>query len=127
LAPAALAISSPSAKFAFPHRLRILIIGVDDPGERHAKLVFVADEFDTVLDIRQLFAERPDAAEPGLGPFHGVIGVEYYDQKKERQVQEAIVVVLAAWAAQNPRILLNSATDKHTKGLANQTVWWAST
>jgi len=48
-----------------------------------------------------------------------VIGVEYYDQKKQRQVQEASVVVLAAWAAQNPRILLNSATDRHAKGLAN--------
>jgi choline dehydrogenase-like flavoprotein len=48
-----------------------------------------------------------------------VTGVEYYDQKKERQVQEASVVVLAAWAAQNPRMLLNSATDKHAKGLAN--------
>ena len=30
-----------------------------------------------------------------------VTGVEYYDEKKERQVQEASVVVLAAWAAQN--------------------------
>jgi choline dehydrogenase-like flavoprotein len=48
-----------------------------------------------------------------------VIGVEYYDAKKERQVQEASVVVLAAWAAQNPRLLLNSANDKHPKGLAN--------
>src|SRR5467141_654664 len=48
-----------------------------------------------------------------------VTGVEYYDHKKERQVQEASVVVLAAWAAQNPRMLLNSATDKHAKGLAN--------
>jgi choline dehydrogenase-like flavoprotein len=48
-----------------------------------------------------------------------VTGVEYYDQKKESQVQEASVVVLAAWAAQNPRMLLNSATDKHAKGLAN--------
>jgi choline dehydrogenase-like flavoprotein len=48
-----------------------------------------------------------------------VTGVEYYDKKKERQVQEASVVVLAAWAAQNPRMLLNSATDKHAKGLAN--------
>jgi choline dehydrogenase-like flavoprotein len=47
------------------------------------------------------------------------IGVEYYDANKERQVQEASVVVLAAWSAQNPRILLNSATDKHPKGLAN--------
>ena len=48
-----------------------------------------------------------------------VTGVEYYDDKKEQQVQEASVVVLAAWSAQNPRILLNSATDKHPKGLAN--------
>ena len=35
-------------------------------------------------------------------------------------MQEASVVVLAAWSAQNPRILLNSATDKHPKGLANK-------
>jgi len=48
-----------------------------------------------------------------------VTGVEYYDSKKERQVQEANVVVLAAWAAQNPRLMLNSGTDKHPKGLAN--------
>ena len=34
-------------------------------------------------------------------------------------MQEASVVVLAAWSAQNPRIMLNSATDKHAKGLAN--------
>src|SRR5262249_24993161 len=30
-----------------------------------------------------------------------VTGVEYYDQKREKQVQEGNVVVLAAWAAQN--------------------------
>jgi choline dehydrogenase-like flavoprotein len=48
-----------------------------------------------------------------------VSGVEYYDEKKERQVQEASVVVLAAWSGQNPRLLLNSATDKHRNGLAN--------
>lgn len=47
-------------------------------------------------------------------------GVEYYDDKRQRQVQEASVVILAAWSAQNPRILLNSATDKHPKGLANR-------
>ena len=34
-------------------------------------------------------------------------------------MQEASVVILAAWAAQNPRLLLNSATDKHPNGLAN--------
>ena len=49
-----------------------------------------------------------------------VTGVEYFDRNKERQVQEASVVVLAAWAAQNPRLLLNSATDKHPNGLANK-------
>jgi choline dehydrogenase-like flavoprotein len=49
-----------------------------------------------------------------------VTGVEYYDDKKQRQVQEASVVVLAAWAGQNPRLMLNSATDKHPGGLANR-------
>jgi len=49
-----------------------------------------------------------------------VTGVEYFDEKKRKQVQPASVVVLAAWSAQNPRILLNSATDKHPKGLANK-------
>src|SRR5499427_277254 len=49
-----------------------------------------------------------------------VTGVEYYDRNHEKQVQPASVVVLAAWAAQNPRLLLNSATDKHAKGLANR-------
>jgi choline dehydrogenase-like flavoprotein len=48
-----------------------------------------------------------------------VTGVEYFDEKKERQVQEANVVILAAFASQNPRIMFNSATDKHPKGLSN--------
>ena len=48
-----------------------------------------------------------------------VTGVEYYDAARQRQVQPASVVVLAAWSAQNPRLLLNSATPKHPKGLAN--------
>jgi choline dehydrogenase-like flavoprotein len=47
-------------------------------------------------------------------------GVEYYDAQKNKQVQEASVVILAAWSAQNPRILLNSSTDKHPNGLANK-------
>jgi choline dehydrogenase-like flavoprotein len=45
--------------------------------------------------------------------------VEYFDASKQKQVQEASVVVLAAWSAQNPRIMFNSATDKHPNGLAN--------
>src|SRR5437899_11651917 len=42
-----------------------------------------------------------------------VTGVEYYDQKKQKQFQPAAVVVLAAWAAQNPRIMLNSTNAQH--------------
>ena len=53
------------------------------------------------------------------GQGNKVTGIEYYDEKKERQVQEAGAVVLAAWSAQNPRLLLNSATDRYPKGLAN--------
>jgi choline dehydrogenase-like flavoprotein len=49
-----------------------------------------------------------------------VTGVEYYDRNHEKQVQPANAVVLAAWGGQNPRLLLNSATDKHDKGLANR-------
>ncbi len=46
-------------------------------------------------------------------------GVEYVDRDGEKHVQPADVVVCATWAAQNPRLLLNSATDKHPNGLAN--------
>jgi choline dehydrogenase-like flavoprotein len=46
-------------------------------------------------------------------------GVEYYDARGRRHVQEADVVILAAFAIQNPRILLNSATPHHPGGLAN--------
>jgi choline dehydrogenase-like flavoprotein len=48
-----------------------------------------------------------------------VTGVEYYDDKQQQQIQQASVVILAAWSAQNPRLLLNSATDKHGRGLGN--------
>jgi len=37
----------------------------------------------------------------------------------KKHVQPASVVICATWAAQNPRLLLNSATDKHPNGLAN--------
>jgi choline dehydrogenase-like flavoprotein len=49
-----------------------------------------------------------------------VTGIEYYDGKKELQVQPASVVVIAAYAAETPRILLNSKTDKHPNGVANR-------
>src|SRR5258707_2275260 len=46
-------------------------------------------------------------------------GVEYYDARQQKQIQEASGVLLAALSAPNPRRLLNSATDKHPKGLSN--------
>src|SRR4029077_7363545 len=46
-------------------------------------------------------------------------GVEYYDARQQKQIQEASWVFLAAGSAQKPRLLLNSATDKHPKGLSN--------
>jgi choline dehydrogenase-like flavoprotein len=48
-----------------------------------------------------------------------VTGVEYCDVKGQRRVQEADVVVLAAYAIQTPRILLDSATSRHPAGIAN--------
>jgi len=49
-----------------------------------------------------------------------VTGVEYRDAKGEQHVQPAATVVLAAYAAETPRLMLNSATDKHPKGLSNR-------
>ena len=46
-------------------------------------------------------------------------GVEYYNAEGERRVQEAEAVVLAAFAIQTPRILLDSATKRHPTGLGN--------
>jgi choline dehydrogenase-like flavoprotein len=46
-------------------------------------------------------------------------GVEYYDADGQRRVQPADLVILSAFAVQNPRILLNSATASHPNGLAN--------
>jgi choline dehydrogenase-like flavoprotein len=47
------------------------------------------------------------------------IGVEYVGADGVRHVQRARAVVLAAFAIETPRILLNSATGKHARGLGN--------
>jgi aspartate/tyrosine/aromatic aminotransferase len=52
-----------------------------------------------------------------------VTAVEYYDAKKEKQIQEASVVVLAAWSAQNPRIMLNRPTSTPTGLLMPAAIW----
>ena len=46
-------------------------------------------------------------------------GVELMTADGERATVRAAVVVLAAFAVENPRLLLASATDKHPKGLGN--------
>ena len=46
-------------------------------------------------------------------------GVEFYDAAGARQRVAARVVALAAYAIENPRILLNSAAAAHPQGLAN--------
>lgn len=48
-----------------------------------------------------------------------VTGVEYYDEVGKPHRQMADVVVLAAFAIQNPRLLLASANSAHPAGLAN--------
>lgn len=45
--------------------------------------------------------------------------VEYVDGTGNPRVQEAAVVIVAAFAIQTPRLLLLSANDKHPDGLAN--------
>ncbi len=46
-------------------------------------------------------------------------GVDYFDQSGNKTTLTAKIVVLAAFAVQNPRILLNSASTSHPNGLAN--------
>lgn len=48
-----------------------------------------------------------------------VKSVEYFDGDGEKRTIEAKIVILAAFAVQNPRILLNSASEQHPAGLAN--------
>lgn len=50
-----------------------------------------------------------------------VTGVEVVTTQGLRRTLRAGVVVLAAFSVQNPRLLLASATDKHPRGLGNNT------
>jgi choline dehydrogenase-like flavoprotein len=80
-------------------------------------VTFLADARNAGAEVRAWSTVTRVLTDPSGGR---VSGVEYYDRQGEKQFQPASVVVLAAWAAQNPRLLLNSATDKHDKGLANR-------
>ena len=47
------------------------------------------------------------------------IGVEYADAAGALHVQRARAVIVAAFAIETPRILLNSAVPRHPRGLGN--------
>ncbi len=49
-----------------------------------------------------------------------VTGVEYYDAKREQHVQPAAAVVLAAYSAEIPRIMLNSEDRQAPEGPVQQ-------
>jgi choline dehydrogenase-like flavoprotein len=53
------------------------------------------------------------------GPGRKVKGVEYCDEAGNRNVIQAGIVVLAAFAVQNARLLLASASDRYPRGLSN--------
>lgn len=48
-----------------------------------------------------------------------VVGADYFDGKGELQQIGAKLVIVAGYAIQTPRLLLNSANGKHPNGLAN--------
>ncbi len=48
-----------------------------------------------------------------------VAAVVYYDQNNRQCIQPADVVVLCAFTVENVRLLLNSASGRHPRGLAN--------
>lgn len=69
-------------------------------------------EFRTGCSVTQVLTEADRA-----------LGVVYYDAKQQRQEQRAAITILAGNAVQNTRLLLNSSTDAHPKGLANGSDW----
>lgn len=48
-----------------------------------------------------------------------IAGAEYVTPEGKRQRQFADITIMAAFAIQNPRLLLASATNRHPRGLAN--------
>jgi choline dehydrogenase-like flavoprotein len=79
-----------------------------------------------------LITHVPDAIESGgevrefsmasrieLGKHGRVTGVHYYDRNGDPHFQRAKVVIVAGYAIESPRLLLNSACPGHENGLAN--------
>jgi choline dehydrogenase-like flavoprotein len=64
--------------------------------------------------VAEAMVERIDVDSAGR-----VIGVSYFDREDQRQSPRAEVVVCAAGAIETARLLLNSASERHLRGLGN--------
>ena len=63
--------------------------------------------------------DRSMAARIELGKDQRVTGVAYYDAEGHEHFQKAKAVIVAGYAIETPRLLLNSACPGHENGLAN--------
>jgi len=54
-----------------------------------------------------------------VGPHGRVTGVHYFDREDRLHFQKAKAVIVAGYAIESPRLLLNSACPGHDNGLAN--------
>jgi choline dehydrogenase-like flavoprotein len=59
------------------------------------------------------------AARIEMGPHGRVTGVHYFDREGRPHFQKAKAVIVAGYAIETPRLLLNSACPGHDNGLAN--------
>jgi choline dehydrogenase-like flavoprotein len=63
--------------------------------------------------------DRSMASRIELGPQGRVTGIHYFDREGRSHFQKAKAVIVAGYAIESPRLLLNSACAGHESGLAN--------
>ncbi len=79
----ALGDGQPLREVRLPQLRHLVVVAVNDAAERHAELVLFARHLDTVLDVRHLLAEGPDAGKAAGAFFHelGKGGPEQVDTR----------------------------------------------
>jgi choline dehydrogenase-like flavoprotein len=78
-------------------------------------ITHVPDALQSGAEIR----EYSMASRIELGPHKRVAGVHYFDREGESHFQRAKAVIVAGYAIETPRLLLNSACRNFENGLAN--------
>lgn len=78
-------------------------------------ITHVPDAIKNGAEIR----DRSMASKIHLGKNGRVDGVSYYDAEGREHLQRARVIIIAGYAIETPRLLLNSACTGHENGLAN--------